>query len=162
MIRCFYIFVLLFLGCDSSLKDTPEKLWDQVKEYRSKKQLQNAITNCKKIISKYSNEDIAATALFQIGDIYLNDVKDFDFAIEYFKEVKEKYPNSKENEKASFMIGYIYANYLDSYSDAAISYNNFLDSYPESELIQSVKYELNILEPLLKTIDSLNTIVEKE
>ena len=56
----------------------------------------------------------------------------------------------------------IFANNLDSYSDAEENYNTFLDLFPESELIQSVQYELTVLEPLLKTIDSLNTIVEKE
>ena len=60
------------------------------------------------------------------------------------------------------MIGYIFANNLDSYSDAEEYYKKFMESFPESELIQSVQFELMILEPLLKTIDSLNAIVEKE
>ena len=75
-------------------------------------------------------------------------------------EVVEKYPSSKESEKAAFMIGYIYANNLDSYSDAEEYYNKFLNKYPESELIHSVQYELQVLEPILKTIDSLNSIVK--
>ena len=162
MIRYIYIFILIIFGCNSNSIESPEKLWEQVKEFRTQKDLQNAITNCKTILSEYSKNELAPTALFQIGDIYLNDVQDYDFAISYFKEVVEKYPKSKECEKASFMIGYIFANYLDSYSDAEENYNMFLNLFPESELIQSVQFELTTLEPLLKTIDSLNAIVGKE
>ena len=60
------------------------------------------------------------------------------------------------------MIGYIYANNLDSYSDAEENYQNFLTNFPESDLIHSVNYELQVLEPILKTIDSMNAVVEKE
>tara|TARA_B100001029_G_C15059391_1_gene457064 strand:+ start:1268 stop:1747 length:480 start_codon:yes stop_codon:yes gene_type:complete len=152
------IFIILNVGCNSI--ENPEKIWEQIKELRTQKDLQNAITMCKLILNEYPNHLYAPTALFQIGDIYLNDVQDYDFAIQYFLDVEKKYPLSKECEKAAFMIGYIYANNLDSYSDAEEYYNKFLINYPESELIHSVKYELQVLEPLLITIDSLNSIVE--
>ena len=110
------MFILFFIGLsfiNNIIKiGEPEKLWEQIKEFRTQKKLQNAITNCKTIQREYPNTELAATAIFQIGDIYLNDVQDYDFAIDYFKEVLEKYPNSKESEKAAFMIGYIYANNL--------------------------------------------------
>jgi TolA-binding protein len=164
----FYLLMFIFLFIGLSINnyinriDEPKKIWEQVKELRTQKNLQDAITNCKIIISKYPENELAATALFQIGDIYLNDVQDYDFAISYFNEVVEKFPKSKECEKASFMIGYIFANNLDSYSDAEEYYKKFMESFPESELIQSVQFELMTLEPLLETIDSLNAIVEKE
>jgi len=158
--KLFYLFIIILVGCNSI--ESPEKLWDQVKEFRTQKDLQNAITNCKLIISEYPQNELASTALFQIGDIYLNDVQDYEFAIQYFQDVVEKFPESNESEKAAFMIGYIYANNLDSYSDAEESYQNFLTNFPESELIHSVNYELQVLEPILKTIDSLNAVVEKE
>lgn len=152
------IIVFFVVGCNSI--ESPEKIWEQIQEFRTQKDLQNAITKCKLILSEYPEDDYASIALFQIGDIYLNDVQDYDFAIQYFSEVVEKYPSSKESEKAAFMIGYIYANNLDSYSDAEEYYNKFLNKYPESELIHSVQYELQVLEPILKTIDSLNSIVK--
>ena len=152
------ILVIFTVGCNSI--ESVEKIWEQIQEFRTQKDLQNAITKCKLILSEYPDSEFAAKSLFQIGDIYLNDVQDYDFAIEYFNEVVEKYPLSKESEKAAFMIGYIYANNLDSYSDAEEYYNKFLNKYHESELIHSVKYELQVLEPILKTIDSLNSIVK--
>ena len=57
---------------------------------------------------------------------------------------------------ASLFISYIFANNLDSYSDAEEYYNKFLNLFPESDLIHSVNYELEVLEPLLIKIDSLN------
>ncbi|MAJ44294.1 MAG: hypothetical protein CMF96_06060 [Candidatus Marinimicrobia bacterium] len=150
--------IIFIFGCNST--GNPEKIWEQIEDYRVKKDLQNAITKCKLILSEFPNDKIASMALFQIGDIYLNDVQDYDFAIQYFSEVVEKYPESKESEKAAFMIGYIYANNLDSYSDAAEYYKIFLNKYPASELIHSVKYELQVLEPLLIEIDSLNSNLE--
>ena len=155
-----YIFIFLIIGCNSI--DSPEQIWEQVKTDRTQKDLQKAITNCNLILNEYPKHEFASKALFQIGDIYLNDMNNYDFAIEFFNEVLEKYPLSKESEKAAFMIGYIYANNLDSYSDAEISYMKFLELYPKSDLVQSVEYELQVLEPLLKTIDSLNSIIEKE
>lgn len=149
-----YLFILIFIGCNSV--ESPEKLWEQVQDFRTQKDLQNAITNCNLILDNYPENENASLALFQKGDIYLNDVQDYDFAIQYFKEVVDKYPKSKESEKASFMIGYIFANNLDSYSDAEEYYNKFLNLYPESDLIHSVNYELEVLEPLLIKIDSLN------
>jgi outer membrane protein assembly factor BamD (BamD/ComL family) len=156
----FYIVILILIGCSSV--ESPEKLWEQIQGFREQKDLQSAITNCKLILNEYPDNELASTALFQIGDIYLNDVQDYEFAIQYFKDVVNKYPGSKESEKASFMIGYILANNLDSYSDAEEYYNKFLNLYPTSELIHSVNYELQVLEPLLKTIDSLNTVINKE
>jgi TolA-binding protein len=154
------LIIIIILGCSSI--ESPEKLWEQVKLFRSEKNLKDAIATCKLILKEHPKNEFASTALFQVGDIYLNDVQDFDFAIQYFQEVVDKYPESKETEKALFMIGYIFANNLDSYSDAEEYYQKFISTFPQSELIQSVQYELKMLKPLLNTIDSLNAIVEKE
>ena len=44
--------------------------------------------------------------------LYLNDVKDFEFAIEEFKKVRSKYPERQVAKKSLFMLAYIYNNYL--------------------------------------------------
>ena len=61
--------------------------------------MQESITIFKEIISTYPHHDLAAEAQFQIADIYLNDVKDFEIAIEEFKEViKDKKLYGKTSE----------------------------------------------------------------
>ena len=92
------LIIIIILGCSSI--ESPEKLWEQVKLFRSEKNLKDAIATCKLILKEHPKNEFASTALFQVGDIYLNDVQDFDFAIQYFQEVVDKYPESKETEKA--------------------------------------------------------------
>ena len=41
-------------------------------------------------------------------------------------------------------------------------YNLFMSKYPDDELIPSVEYELDGLEDIQSTIDSLNSIVNKK
>ena len=86
----------------------------------------------------------------------MNDIKDYDFALQNFNEIvnnKTKHPLEK---KALFMIGYINSNYLDSYTDAINAYSLFIDKYPKDELIPSVEYELDLLRNYSTIIDSLN------
>ena len=56
------------------------------------------------------------------------------------------------------MIAYIYNNYLNAYSDAITIYKLFKKNYPNDELIPSVNYELDGLNHIQTTIDSLNKI----
>ena len=118
-----------------------------------------SITSFKSIIKKFPQNELAAQAQFQIADIYLNDTKDFDFAVEEFTKVVNLYPNHEVAKKSLFMIAYIYNNYLEAYSDAIIHYNKFKNKYPNDELIPSVDYELEGLSEIKAEIDSLNAIV---
>ena len=52
------------------------------------------------IINKYPSDNFAAQAQFQIADIYLNDVKDFDFAVKEFQTVVDLYPNHEVSKKS--------------------------------------------------------------
>ena len=154
-----FLFIGLFLTCDGN---NPKQLWEQVIKYRQEKNLRESIAALNEIIETYPESEYAPQAIYQIGDIYLNEVKDYDFAIDYFKKVMAVYPDSPESKKANFMVGYVYSNNLQSYSEAKEYYTLFIEKYPESELVPSVEYELEILEPLFKQIDSLNAIARKE
>ena len=78
----------------SSNKNVKE-LWVDGQKYRSEDNLKESITSYKIILDKYPSDDFAAKAQFQIADIYLNDVKDFDFAVEEFQKVVDKYPDNE-------------------------------------------------------------------
>jgi len=156
------LIVLIGLSCNGNSKKTSNQLWDDGQQLRSEKKLMESITSFQSIIRDYPLDNLAAKAQFQIADIYLNDTKDFEFAIEEFKRVVEKYPEDEVSKKSLFMIAYIYNNYLDAYSDAIINYNLFKNKYPSDELIPSVEYELEGLKNIQATIDSLNLIVNKK
>ena len=153
---------LYFVACGGSSDKNAAELWDNGKTYRTEDKLKESIISYKTILDKYPSDNFAPKAQFQIADKYLNDVKDFNFAIEEFQKVVAQYPDHEVAKKSLFMIAYIYNNYLDAYSDAIATYNLFREQYPKDELIPSVDYELDGLKNIQSTIDSLNSIVSKK
>ena len=136
-----------------------EKKWNSANNFLENKNLREAITIYKEIITKYPSSDYAIKSQFQIAEIYLNDKKEYDIAIDKFNLILKNHPTSNEAKNALFMISYIYNNYLNSYSHAIHNYNLFLKKYPEDDLAPSVKYELQGLEKYMNQIDSLNNII---
>jgi len=153
------LILLHLISCSGRSSKSVDRLWHDAEQYRNQENLKDTIASLKLIISKYPTHDLAAQAQFQIADIYLNDVKDFEYAIEEFQKVIRSYPNHDSSKKSLFMIAYIYNNYLNAYSDAIIYYNVFKEKYPNDELFPSVEYELNGLKKFQSIIDSLNTVV---
>ena len=153
------IFTIMFLiGCSDSNLQTPDKLFDLGIEFRKNENLRLSITNFKKIIENYPKSTFAPESHFQIADIYLNDINNYDFAVQEFELLINSYPNAELAKKSSFMVAYIYSNYLDEYSRAIDKYKFFLKKYPEDELVPSVKYELDGLKKYQDTIDSLKML----
>ena len=153
---------LYVLSCSGGSNKSADQHWKDGQQYRTETKLMESITSFKSIINTYPLHELAAQAQFQIADIYLNDTKDFEFAVEEFQKVVQDYPDHEVSKKSLFMIAYIYNNYLEAYSDAIINYNLFKDKYPDDELIPSVEYELEGLKNIKTTIDSLNSIVNKK
>ena len=152
---------LYVLSCSGGSNKSADQHWKDGQQYRTEEKLMESITSFKSIIKDYPLDDLSAKAQFQIADIYLNDTKDFEFAVEEFEKVVKEYPEHEVSKKSLFMIAYIYNNYLEAYSDAIINYNLFKEKYPSDELIPSVEYELEGLKNIKTTIDSLNSIVKK-
>ena len=153
------LIVVYFVSCGGGSNRTSAELWDDAKKYRAEDKLKESITSYKTILDTYPSDNFAPRAQFQIADIYLNDVKDFEFAVEEFKKVVDEYPDHEFSKKSLFMIAYVYNNYLNAYSDAIITYKLFSKKYPNDELMPSVQYELEGLKDIQSTIDSLNSIV---
>ena len=151
-----------FVSCGGGPNRTAAELWDDAQKYRAEDKLKESITSFKTIQGKYPSDNFAAEAQFQIADIYLNDVKDFDFAVKEFQKVVDLYPDHEVSKKSLFMIAYIFNNYLNAYSDAIMTYKLFRKKYPNDELIPSVEFELDGLKDIQSTIDSLNSIVNKK
>ena len=115
-----------------------------------------AILLLDEIVKKYPKQEIAAEAEFMIGEIYLNDFKEYEIASEYYNVIIQNYSTSFNSvKKAMFTLGYIYANYLDYYSDAIAVYKKFQEAYPSDPLLPSIDYELDLLSSVNKTIERL-------
>ena len=152
------LFTILFMGCNTSTLEPVDKLWTSATEFREKGDLRSSITKLKSITQNYPKSVFAPKAQFQIADIYLNDVKDYPFAIQEFESLIKSYPEVDLAKKSAFMIAYIYSNYLDEYSKAMDRYEFFLNKYPNDELVPSVEFELEGLKKYQPTIDSLNNL----
>ena len=151
-----------FVSCGGGSNRTAVELWDDAQKHRAEDKLKESITSFKTILDKYPSDNFAGQAQFQIADIYLNDVKDFDIAVKEFQKVVDLYPNDEVSKNSLFMIAYIFNNYLNAYSDAIITYKLFREKYPNDALIPSVNFELNGLKDIQTTIDSLNLIINKK
>ena len=153
------LIIMYVTSCGSISNKGASELWNDGQKYRTKDKIKDSITSYQTIITQYPSDNFAPRAQFQIADIYLNDVKDYEFAVQEFKKVVDAYPGHEFSKKSLFMIGYIYNNYLHAYSDAIITYQLFSENYPNDELMPSVEYELEGLKGIQSTIDSLNSIV---
>ena len=93
-----------------------------------------------------------------LGDLYMNDFRDFTTAIQEYRKVIEKYNGSDQEPHALFMIGYIYANIINDDNSARIEYQTFLNRFPEHELSPSVKFEIDYLGKSIEEIPALKHI----
>ena len=160
MKKLLHITVLLILfNCSN---ESPEGLWNKAINMRSENNLKESIILYNDIITNHPNHDLSVKSQFQIAEIYLNDIKDYDIAIQEFNTLMTKYPDKTEAMNSLFMIAYIYNNYINAYSDAIEYYNLFLNKYPNAELVPSVVYELEGLKKYQNQIDSLNNIINKK
>ena len=80
-----------------------------------------------------------------IGDIYMNDIRNFLVAIEIYREVINDFSGSAQEPHALFMIGYIYANVINDYTSAEIEYKEFLNRFPNHKLTPTVNFEMDFM-----------------
>jgi len=153
------ITICILIACN---QESAQSLWNNASKMRLEKDLKGAVINLELIIRDFPKSQLAGKAQFELAEIFLNDIKDYDFAIEHFDKVITNHPTNEIAKNALFMKGYIYNNYLESYSEAIIHYNIFLEKYPNDDLIPSVQYEIDGLNIIQQQIDSLNSLVTKK
>ena len=109
MKQIFYLFILLLAVCCST--KSPNKLWDEAIIMRTDNSMKECMITLETIIKKFPKHDLAAKAQYQKAEIYLNDIKDFDFAIEEFEKVIDKFPNHElsKNSLFAFPIALLFA-----------------------------------------------------
>ena len=136
----------------------PEWVINKSETLRKRKLTNESISNLIYLVRQYPNHTLAAKAQYIIGDIYMNDLRDFEKALEEYRIVLNNYKGSKEESLAQFMIGYIYANVLKDFGKARSEYQVFLDRFPNHELSPSVKFEIDHLGKDINDIPALKHI----
>jgi len=117
-----------------------------------------SIENLIYLVKNFPRHELASKAQYIIGDIYMNDLRDFEKALSEYRVVLDKYNGSKEEALAQFMIGYIYANVIKDFDLARKEYQIFLDKFPKHELHPSVKFEIDYLGKDINEIPALKHI----
>ena len=143
-------------GCGSN--QTAEELFSGAENARNEKDIKGALFNLDLLLKKYPDHVLAAKTQYLIGDIYMNDLRDFDSAIAAYVNVVNNFSGTNQEAQAQFMIGYIYANILSDNPKAELNYKIFLDRFPEHELAPSVQFELDYLGKDINEIDVLKHI----
>ena len=144
---------LITLSCNQ--KGNYDILVKQAEDARSKDDYMTSIMTLDKVINGSASNVIKQQSQFIIADIYMNDVKNYSFALDEFKKVLEYDVENNTHKKSLFMFSYICSNYLDMYTEAYNSYNAFLDKYPDDELVPSVLYEIDQLRPIIDSAEKL-------
>jgi len=152
------LFSFLIIGCEG--KKTAEEYYTVAEVERNAKNIKASLENLESLIKKFPEHALAPQAQYLVGDIYMNDLRDFDNAILSYQKVVDNYSGSSHEAQAQFIVGYVQANILNDFEKATASYNLFLEKFPDHELAPSVKFEMDNLGkdindiPVLKHIAS--------
>jgi len=140
------------------IKEFPEYLVNKAESLRKQKLLKESVAHLMFMINKYGQHNLSSKAQYMLGDLYMNDFRDFTTAIQEYRKVLEKHTGSDQEPHALFMIGYIYANIISDEKSAKVEYESFLRKFPGHELAPSVKFEIDYLGKSIDQIPALKHI----
>ena len=138
--------------------NNPESILNKVESFRKQKRFKESVEILFDLIGKYPGNELTPKAQYMLGDIYMNDLRDFTTAIQEYEKVIERYSGSEQEPHALFMIGYIHANILGEQDVAKKRYDEFLSKFPEHELAPSIKFELEYIGKNIGQIPALKHI----
>jgi TolA-binding protein len=136
----------------------PEYILNKAESLRKRKMVKEAVEHLMYMTEKYSQHELTPKGQYMLGDLYMNEFRDFTTAIQEYRKVIENYTGSSQEAHALFMIGYIYANVVNDPKSAEIEYNEFLKRFPTHELTPSVKFEIEFLGKGIEEIPALKHI----
>jgi len=140
------------------INEFPEYIVNKAESLRKQKLLKEAVNHLMYMVDKYEEHELASKAQYMLGDVYMNDFRDFTTAVQEYRKVLEKHSGSAQEPHALFMIGYIYANVINDEKSAKIEYQDFLKRFPNHELAPSVKFEIEYLGKSIEEIPALKHI----
>ena len=144
---------LLISGCGP--KKTKEQLYAEALQFEKEENFKEAIVTYEQLIKDYPRTNFADSILFKVGQMYSNNLLEFDNAVNAHKRLVKKYPDSRFSAQSLFMIGYHYANSINDTAEARKYYEKFLNQYSKHELANSVRWELDHLGQDINEIDFL-------
>ena len=143
------IIVFVLVGCHSK---SEKEYFDSADVNAKAKNYSEVVKEYDLLAKDYPKGDLTCKGLFESAKIYhsllipnLTKVESLKKAVEYYKRVSDEFEGKPEAEQSLFMIGFVQANELNQLDTAKSTYETFIKKYPNSQLINSVKLELNNL-----------------
>jgi TolA-binding protein len=99
------------------------------------------------VLKDFPNGKHAAEAMFKIGIIQTNQLKDYTSGMKTLEDVANRYSSSEEAPKALMTLGFLYANQpsVKNLDLAKKYYQQVVSQYPSSDLAASANIELETL-----------------
>ena len=98
-----------------------------------------------KFADQYPDAPETPEFLFRAGELYSNELQDFNKAITLFQRNYEKYPEHETAGNALFFVAYLYNNSVHDLIKSEKYYTEFLKKYPNHKMAQSARFELESL-----------------
>ena len=164
---------ICFVGCGE--RQTAEQLYSEAQNCEQKgerfdaqgrieesgEMFRKAVKTYERLVAKYPQAEKSPEALYKLGTLYMNNLKDADKSIDAYERLLDTYAGSSYSVQSLFMIGYRFANDVKDYEKAKEKYNEFLEKYPDHELALSVKWELENLGKDISEIEFLEDVAEE-
>jgi len=138
----------------------PEGMINKAESFRKQKRLKESVEILLDLLDKYPQSDLIPKAQYMLGDIYMNDLRDFTTAVQEYGKVLDNHAGSEQEPHALFMIGYIYANVLGEQDVAKEKYDEFLNRFPKHELAPSINFELEYIGKSIGQIPALKHVTD--
>jgi len=95
------LIIAILFGCS---KLSENEYYDLAKENYAEQNFELAISNFKSLIDNYPENTHSPEALFMLGFINANDLKDLEEAKKYYQRFIEKYPDHELIESATYEL----------------------------------------------------------
>ncbi len=93
---------LILFACSQKLSE--KEYYSQAEKAYSEQNFEEAVKNYKGLVENYPNSENNSKALFMIGFILANDLKQYDEAKKYYVEFTTKYPEHELADDALYEI----------------------------------------------------------
>lgn len=132
----------LLAGCAAK---TDEELFAEAIESQKAGDYEDALESYADVTTKHPQSPRVPEAMYAMGAIYQDQLKNFPKAIETYQKLVDGYPAHETTPNALFLVGFINHNELKNIEAARVAYEAFLKKFPESSLASSAQFELDHL-----------------
>jgi TolA-binding protein len=148
--------LLILIGCNPN---GDKDLFESALKLVSEQKYNEALNEFLQLVNENPESEYSPQSLLECAKLYhnfniegLSKEESLKKAVEFYTRIYNEYPKSIQAALSMMMTGFVLANELNQLEKAKEVYEEFLKKYPNSELIASVKIEL---ENLGKTPDEI-------